>query len=372
VASIKKRGDGYIVRWRDPDGRQRGRTAPSYRAAQQLCRDIEETVALGRRWEPADARQVPQLGEVMAACLKSWSRTRAARTLLDYGGRLDLFAAFLQDRDRRRRWTLDDLGRELLEDLWAWLRPGRSVSRCNEVVSTVGAFWAWAWESETYGDLTPRPRRPELPRVTRGQTPAATYAEVDAMLAELDAHPVLAGRRLWERDAALVARWTGMRGGAILALEWTDIDWERQAIHVRAETTKGGRGGRSIPLRPDLAAELAGWGRREGRVVRVEGTQSTALTRLDQVVAPAWERAGVRPAVWRRRPMHCLRRALRTHLVTQGVQPDVIDLLLGHRGTGTGGQIYTDAALLWPAMVEAIATVPSVGAAVARLRSAKE
>lgn len=111
-----------------------------------------------------------------------------------------------------------------------------------------------------------------------------------------------------------------------------------------------------------LAAELAGWGRRDGRVVRVEGTQGTALTRLDQVVVAAWRRSGVRAQVWLRRPVHCLRRALRTHPVTRGVQPDVIDLLLGHAGAGTGGKVYTDAALLWPAMVDAIATVPGVGA----------
>ena len=56
MASIGKRGNGYRVRWRDPDGTERCRQVSSKSAAKDLKRDIEDKLDRGLRWEPPDAK----------------------------------------------------------------------------------------------------------------------------------------------------------------------------------------------------------------------------------------------------------------------------------------------------------------------------
>ena len=77
----------------------------------------------------------------------------------------------------------------------------------------------------------------------------------------------------------------------------------------------------------------------------------------------AWERTDAPPEVYYRAAHRCLRRVLRTHLTSVGTQADIIDVILGHAGAGTGAQVYLDrtAPAVWEALVEAIRTVPAVG-----------
>lgn len=59
------------------------------------------------------------------------------------------------------------------------------------------------------------------------------------------------------RPVVLAAIHTGMRRGELLALRWRDVDLDRKAIIVAAETEKAGRG-RTVPMTDALASVLRG------------------------------------------------------------------------------------------------------------------
>jgi len=67
----------------------------------------------------------------------------------------------------------------------------------------------------------------------------------------------------------LTAAFTGLRMGELLALRWRDIDFPRQAIHVRAsfakdvESTPKSGAARTVPMVDDVARELAQLGGRD-------------------------------------------------------------------------------------------------------------
>ena len=73
-----------------------------------------------------------------------------------------------------------------------------------------------------------------------------------------------------EQDGAifLTAAFTGLRLGELLALRWRDVDFDAQAIRVRASYAAGALTSpkcgkvRAVPLAPDVATALAGLGRR--------------------------------------------------------------------------------------------------------------
>jgi integrase len=74
-----------------------------------------------------------------------------------------------------------------------------------------------------------------------------------------------------EQDAVLymTAAFTGLRMGELLALRWRDIDFQRQAIHVRTsfakdvESTPKSGSARTVPMVDDVARELGQLGDRE-------------------------------------------------------------------------------------------------------------
>lgn len=67
----------------------------------------------------------------------------------------------------------------------------------------------------------------------------------------------------------LTAAFTGLRFGELAALRWSDIDWQRELIHVRRALARGvidePKSGkvRSVPMMPEVAQVLARLGQRE-------------------------------------------------------------------------------------------------------------
>lgn len=362
MASVTKRRGGWAVRWRDPDGTQRLRTCPDRATAQALARDVDRRVALGHRWEPADIRPRARVGEAMTAYLADRSRVLAPRTVVRLSEALGYAVDCWGDV------PLESLTRSHLADLYAWLRVGgrrdadgnqtdrgRTESTCAKHVQAVQAWWAWVAADERFEDVCPLPRTIDLPKRTLGRLPVApTWAECDRMIAEL--------RVDWHRRVAVLARFTGARRSELVALDWRDVDLEAATITWQPEDTKGGYGGRVVPMPPALVDELAGWGRREGRVCQAPPTEIAQGHRghVDRDVRRAWERAGVRREAWEGQPLHSMRKAIETELRTRGVAPEVIDAYLGHAAVGTGGRHYADPRWAWDRMVEAAKMIEPV------------
>lgn len=148
---------------------------------------------------------------------------------------------------------------------------------------------------------------------------------------------------------AVVMRCTGMRRGAAALLTWADLDLAAGEITVRPETTKGGYGGRRVPLAPALLELLEAWPREELVCGAVAPHVHKAFSR-------AWGLTDAPPALWRQRPTHALRKAFVTGLRARGADPDSVEFLVGHSiGAVKGAYIDPAHGLL---LAEAVGKVP--------------
>lgn len=157
---------------------------------------------------------------------------------------------------------------------------------------------------------------------------------------------------------------TGLRISEILALRWSDVDWENSSIRVTRAYVYGKFGPpksraskRPVPLHPLLAALLEAW-RKETLYpgeedfifpsLRLKGKKPP---RANMLVAnhlqPAARKAGIVGQVG----FHTLRRTLASVLVANGNDPKLVQELLRHANVKTTLDIYAKA--MTPAKLEA-------------------
>ncbi|MFT5680078.1 MAG: integrase [Myxococcota bacterium] len=240
--------------------------------------------------------------------------------------------------------TVAHLSRDLLR---AYLRDQRARGITASIINrvqTVERFWSWTAVQPAYRDRTPAPERisSEIAEPPRTRKPAPTWSEMDLAVLSARDRRRDAG---WYGELFTVARYTGLRCGQIMRLEWRDISLDEQLLTIRPELGKSRqeRRGRLIPVSPHLAAYLAGLGRREGRIVHTRRQMAPNSV----ILASIYERSGIRSALWKGsdgrkgRKLHLFRHGLATNLVADGQNPDLVRILLGH-SAGITLDIYTD------------------------------
>jgi len=136
------------------------------------------------------------------------------------------------------------------------------------------------------------------------------------------------------RAALSLAYGAGLRASEVVFLRISDIDRERQVIRV--EQSKG-RKDRNAKLSDDLLALLRAWWRagREKGVMLPGGwlfpgqnpVNPMTARQLSRIFHGAKEAAGIDKRV----SLHTLRHCFATHLLEQGVDIRVIQILLGHK-----------------------------------------
>ncbi len=358
MASFSKRGKGYVVRWRDPDGSERGRKAPDYETARKLAREIERVVALGHAWQPADAHALPALieiegGEVVGGMFHDFLVGRRARlaagTRRHYDRSLRRFAMFLAERHpRKRRLTVDLLTRDALELWYGSLvdQEGESPldpATARLAVTAVFSAWTWGHDSDTYGEDVLRPRRIEMTVPRRSQATAPTWVEMDAAIAaawRLAADATSDRFRepwTWRARLCTVLRFTGLRvDEQAMHLLWSDFDLDRGELVIRGELGKSRQEqeGRTIPLSEHFVDIISGWGKREGfliapaRLARTSTSpEMTQIWQASKVPERVW---GVPPGRKKSQVHHAFRKGYKTGLSELGVDGDVRDFLVGH------------------------------------------
>jgi len=193
------------------------------------------------------------------------------------------------------------------------------------------------------------------------QVLAPTWTEADSMLEQLT------DRARSVRRTATIARFTGLRCSQAAATTWADfsVDWEGRgpALHVRVTKTEQEAAlNRWVPLAPALAHRLLQWKMLDGRPGDDALIIGAPLPRdPGDTVGAAWSRAGVPEDRWRKRPFHSLRKRFLSHMVEAGVSDAAIDYLVGHVPKGVRARHYVDPRALWPAMKQAVATIPDIG-----------
>jgi len=171
--------------------------------------------------------------------------------------------------------------------------------------------------------------------------PVPRILEPDDVTALLTACPT----EFWT-GICLVAWWAGLRIGEILALEWCDIDFKLDALHVRNKDyhrTKSGKN-RTIPLAPSLKRWL--WkfrcrraSRQSARVFYSTSLQpdvTREVVSASATFATICVKAGLVDDQGRHKfTLHDLRRTCITAWLRAGVDPKSVQTLAGHQDVKT-------------------------------------
>ncbi len=243
----------------------------------------------------------------------------SAATQRAYASDLRTFAAWLDER----ALGLDDVDARVLSDWVADLGSGRDRLAPTSIarrLSAVRSCLRYTFGPAAVPDAALAPSRsrrlPEAPR----------EAEIDELLKLVGGTSPLALRN---RALLELMYSAGLRSAEAVGLDLADVDFDREAVHVRG---KGGKE-RVVPLGEEAAAGLAVY-LREGRPTLATGANdafflSARGRRLDT--------STVRRLL---RHPHRLRHSFATHLLEGGADLRVIQELLGHASLSTT-QIYS-------------------------------
>jgi len=159
-----------------------------------------------------------------------------------------------------------------------------------------------------------------MPKVDNVKTEDMTEGELRRYMAALNEEP--------DQDAAAflwLALLTGMRKGAILALQWADVDLDRGLLTLRGESAKNGKSA-ILPLSTAAADVLRRIRRTESPYVfpGAGGKQRTDFRRISRRVR---NKAGL-PKDFR--PVHALRHVYASRLASNGVDLYTLQRLLTH------------------------------------------
>jgi len=236
-----------------------------------------------------------------------------AKTRHDYIRSVAGFAAFLGRSPDTA--TAEDIRRFQLHQS----ELGMRAPAMNSTVAALRFFFTYTLDRPEISRKLIRLRYPrKLPTVLSAD-------EVARLLA--------AAKSLKHRAALAVAYGAGLRVAEVASLKVGDIDSTRMLIRV--ERGKGGRD-RNAMLSPDLLTLLRAWwqdGRRQGVMLPggwlfpgQDPTKRITTRQLSRVVEDAAQAAGITKNV----SPHTLRHSFATHLLEDGVDIRVIQVLLGH------------------------------------------
>ncbi len=344
---IYRRGNRYVVRYRDPSGKSRKKFARTLAQARTLRAQLVTDVARGE-WQP-----LKRVGFEEYA--KQWIATYNGRTsggirestLTEYRRALGLTA----EGERREDdvGAVPHFGSQLLaaitpRDVKSYLRElaeeGASASTVRTYLAPLRALFADAVEE---GLIRANPAAGlRLPRPAVAETEAE---EQEKALTEKELHALIAAApKEWKLFVRLLAA-TGLRLGEALALRWGDVDLGRKRVKVRRRIYRGQfappkskYGRRDVPLAPGLAREF--WrarGKAADDALVFTGTsgQSIEASTAFRAVKAAATKAGV-PWVG----PHALRHTCATMLFRGGLNAKQVQLWLGHHSPAFTLSVY--------------------------------
>lgn len=325
---VYRRGGRYVVRYRDPQGRQRQRSAATLAEARALRAATLADVARG------EYRALSRI--TFADYAKTWITTYQGRT--SRGIRPETLADYKRDLDKDATPFLGRLRLAEIEprDIKAYAAHiqarGVRPATVRLAVAPVRALLATALEDgliRTNPAAGLRIATLHQPGPDHDKPKALTEDELRQLLSHVPDQ--------WRLFVELVAH-TGLRIGEAVALQWADIDipTRRLTVHRRwyrnaYAPPKSHYGKRTIPLTPGMTHQLA---ERRAAAAPTDDAlvfPSRAQTPLDaanlsdRVLKPAAKKAGVPWAGW-----HTLRHTCGTLLFRHGANAKQVQHWLGH------------------------------------------
>ncbi len=291
----------------------------------------------------------------MSACLTDLARVSKPATVHRHTRNLAVWVRFLEETGRPLTW--DQLSRQMLVEFYAWASlkenglhgKARKAITVKRLVETVEQAWRWWSEHDDFSALAGPTKTLAMKAPPSRKTMAPTWEEMAACIEACTG---------WHKHLATLLYGLGLRSSSqAMQLTWADVDMERATITVRPELgkTDSEATGRVIPIAPWLVDVLAGWGTRDGFLVKrpFRGDRLRAARSVE--MANAWEWAGVRVEVWQGQPHHAFRKGFVSGLKRAGADDEAVEYLVGH-SLGLRG-VYTDADAL--PLREAVALIPA-------------
>jgi integrase len=337
VPGVYRRGSRYAVVYRDRQGRQHKRSAPSFAEARLLKAALTADVARG---EHSSASRI-----TLAEYLPEWLSTYAGRT--SRGVRVQTKLEYQQDLERHAlpffgRTRLAEIEpRDIKRFIATLIDEGLCSSSVRRRLAPLRALLATAVED---GLIRANPaagvRVPRSPsdRIDQ-QRKALGRDELRRLLCELPPE--------WRLFVEFLVH-TGLRFSEAIGVRWDDVDVEQGRLYVRrrlyrgVDEPKSRYGLRAIPLSPRMLASLTEL--RQTSNYRAEGDPVFASrmgTPLDytnvyrRVFKPAARRAGVPWA-----GLHTLRHTCATILFRNGLNAKQVQLWLGHHSPAFTLAVY--------------------------------
>ncbi len=200
---------------------------------------------------------------------------------------------------------------------------GRSNSRKRAIGNTVNGIWRWATDNGFIRESQLSPARGfRINREEEKKPEILTLTEIRKLL-----EAAKSTNHEWYPIWAMALH-TGMRSGELLALEWTDIDWENKRVMVsktynrRFRITKCTKGGywREVPINEELEGliktlKLAA-GNRKFVLPRFNDWERGEAARILRMFCQGIGITSVK--------FHALRACFATQLLKDGVAPIIV------------------------------------------------
>ena len=334
---VYRRGNRYVVVFRDPTGRQHKRAARTLAEARELKASLTTDVNRGEYRTASKA--------TFADHWSQWIDNYSGRTTR--GFRESTRAEYRRDLEKD---ALPFFGRIKLAEIEPqhikqWLtnlsNRGLSASTIRSILAPVRAMLADASED---GLIRHNPaagvRVPSSAKTTEPKVKALTIAEVER----------LRGAIRNESDLLLVDFMlvTGLRISEVIALDFGDVDLGRCVVKVTKRFYKGvdvpksSFGRREVPITPEIGQRL--WAQRKSRAdstdsdplfVSPNGARLDYANTYNRLLRPAMRKAGI---PWG--GAHRLRHTAATHLIRSGASANQAQLWLGHHDPGFTARTY--------------------------------
>ncbi|MFT6233277.1 MAG: integrase, partial [Myxococcota bacterium] len=372
---VDERPAGYRVRWRPigEDGKRgsmvTGPTLPYtttdllgvneyvLRVARSIdeCGTFDPSVDNVRNAEPADLGFMV-MAWVDARAASGKFKAKTAKTYRSYLIRcLDhIYALTGTETDQSVPVTVLNLS------LFEGIHKRDRLSKSSAIISYAAPLalvnaWEWGYSRPEQFPKVPEPPRDRSDLLTKTPnyrpTVAPTMAHVDAMLRHLPKKTTELSR-----ISILIERFTGLRGGTVIALTGADFDRDAATLHIRGEIDKN-EYDRVVPVSHHLLAEIGDWLdlcgsgylfplRRHTKASKTGHRQKTPTVTIRKAWEAATEAGEAPVGVWNpatrknARPLHAVRAAFDAFLIGQGAKPDVVDCLVGRSPSDVRGVHY--------------------------------
>jgi integrase len=335
---VFKRGNRYLVTYRDARGEQRRRSARTYAEARDLKAAVTTDVRRGEHHEASRMTLEAYAGEWIDSY--QGRSTRGFRESTREGYRRSVEKKIVPFFSKRAA-TLTQLEPRDVRMFITWLFDDRAqgrrlaVSTVRSHVAALRAMLATAVEdgllrhNPASGVRISRPGTPSIEQEPSDTRRALDTNELARLLARIDPE--------WRRFFELLAM-TGVRISEALELRWGDVDFGRKRLRIRRQIyhhviaePKSRHGRRDIPL---STAMLQGLWSAQGPpdALLFAGPRGTHMDRdwlRLSVLKPAAKAAGVPWAGF-----HTFRHTCASILFANGRNPNQVQMWLGHSDPG--------------------------------------